>query len=147
MANSHGAVVPPSISRDTSQATVKRDWELIADGFLAWLVEGIGQRALVINEPAAVLHTVEEGLLLVSPKIFKKYDEDYVAVQKALESKKVTLRNTGGTNIIHYEVQSDHKTRKRLKGFVICNPESVLAVELPGPNPRLKRTASPGGRI
>ena len=141
------ASTPSDMSRGSSEAKAKRDWDAIADGFLGWSVEGIGQGALVINEPAAAIHTVEEGLLLVSPKIFKKYDADYVAVQKALESKRVTLRNTSGTNIIYYDVQSDHKKQRGLKGFVIRNPESVLEIELPAPNPRLKRTTSPGGRV
>jgi integrating conjugative element relaxase (TIGR03760 family) len=60
----------------------------LADAFFAWIKAQLKQPEADINSPSAMLHIHEDGLLLVTPKIFKTYagDEDWIAVQKAVST-------------------------------------------------------------
>lgn len=42
--------------------------------FIEWLREGIKSREIAVNVPAARVHVVEEGVLIVSPGAFKDFD-------------------------------------------------------------------------
>ncbi len=115
--------------------------------FLAWLRENLRKDLLEINRPSGRLHRVSEGLLLVSPAIFKDYKDpnpeaSWQQVQRRFARLKLHLKLPDGTNIHSYRVMGE-KSRKRglIKGFLI--PESSLDevfpdTHLPPPNPHLR---------
>ena len=109
------------------------------DGFIAWLREGLQTGKFEVNTANALVHTVDEGLLLVSPFIFQKYvgsAGDWHHVQNRFFRARLHRRNAERTNIIHYKVEGKRRS-SLLKGVLIPDPEHMLNVELPEPNTHL----------
>lgn len=105
--------------------------------FLAWVKEGLRSGRLPINTVNARLHTVPEGLLLVSPGIFKDHDhKNWSRVQKRFLKQKLHKRTAQGTNVWLYQVKGERK-QSRINGLLIVDPESVLGLRLPPPNTHL----------
>ncbi len=66
----HGAVTamnprPPSKK--------ERETPLGAQRFIAWVQRGLADGSIVYNETGAMVHFVEAGMLLVSPRIFREF--------------------------------------------------------------------------
>jgi hypothetical protein len=102
--------------------------------FLPWLIDGIENGALAINTAKAQVHVVDEGLLLVSPAIFRVFaDEEWREAQKRFLKRKLSAKTARGENIFHYAVDGDAGT-KTIKGLLIRNPEAKLGLELPSAN-------------
>ena len=91
------------------------------------------------NSVNARIHTVAEGLLLVSPGIFKDYDKtNWQHVQKRFQKLKLHRKTTEGTNIFTYQV-TGKRNKSRIKGFLIETPNNVFSeVKFPSPNPHLE---------
>lgn len=107
--------------------------------FRAWLHDGLLKDKFETNSVNARIHRVEEGLLLVSPGIFKDFDrENWQKAQKRFQKLKLHRKTTQGTNIYTYQV-TGKRSRSRIKGFLIEEPEKVFeGVAFPSPNPFLK---------
>ncbi len=107
--------------------------------FHAWLHGGLLKNKFETNSVNARIHRVEEGLLLVSPGIFKDFDrENWQKAQKRFQKLKLHRKTTQGTNIYTYQV-TGKRSRSRIKGFLIEEPEKVFeGVTFPPPNPYLK---------
>ena len=90
------------------------------------------------NETNARVHTAAEGLLLVSPGIFKDFDpEGWSTVQKRFQRLKAHRKTAKGTNIFTYQVQGARK-RSRVKVYLVPEPARLLpGIDLPLPNPYL----------
>ncbi|NNE61813.1 MAG: DNA-binding domain-containing protein [Woeseia sp.] len=102
--------------------------------FLPWLIDGLENGALVINSAKAQVHVVDEGLLLVSPAIFRVFaDEEWREAQKRFLKRKLSAKTARGENIFHYAVDGDAGT-KTIKGLLIRNPEAKLGLDLPSAN-------------
>ena len=105
-----------------------------------------------------MIHIVKEGLLLVSPRIFQKYIEDYnlaetvediekqpsetkekrafKLVQKKLEKSKLNIKAKNKMNIHMYKINGQNKTSK-IRGFLV--PSSLIYDgEPPAINPVLE---------
>lgn len=107
--------------------------------FLHWLKEGLASGKLAINTVNARIHTVPEGLLLVSPGIFKDFDrENWNLAQKRFQKLKLHQRTPQATNIWFYQVKGDRK-QSRINGILIPEPQQALGLQLPPPNPYLSR--------
>lgn len=107
--------------------------------FLCWLKAGIASGRLAINAVNARVHVVPEGLLLVSPGIFKDFDRDnWSQVQKRFQKLRLHQRTPQATNIWTYQVKGDRK-QSRINGLLIAEPERVLGLQLPPPNSHLLR--------
>ncbi len=77
---------------------------------------------------------VQEGLLLVSPAVFRLFGKDnWLKAQKYFLKLKMTARTSNGENIFHYDVNGD-RSKKTVKGILINNPTEKLNVSLPEPN-------------
>ncbi|MEW7996242.1 MAG: DNA-binding domain-containing protein [gamma proteobacterium symbiont of Ctena orbiculata] len=130
---------------ETAHKAESIDNELIEDKddpgqlFQAWLQDGLRKDKFETNSVNARIHRVEEGLLLVSPGIFKDYDkEDWQRVQKRFQKLKLHRKTPQGTNIYTYQV-TGKRNKSRIKGFLIEEPETVFSgISLPTPNPHLK---------
>jgi hypothetical protein len=122
------APTPPTAAPDTDDA---------GHHFLHWLSTGLRTGKHKLNTADARLHVVREGLLLVSPAIFKDYDPaNWEYVQKRF-SKLGLHRKQGNTNIWRYQV-SGQKKRGVVQGMLLPDPLSVLGLGyLPSPNKAL----------
>lgn len=107
--------------------------------FRTWLHDGLLKDKFETNSVNARIHRVDEGLLLVSPGIFKDFDrENWQKAQKRFQKLKLHRKTTQGTNIYTYQV-TGKRSRSRIKGFLIEEPEKVFeGVTFPPPNPYLK---------
>lgn len=110
--------------------------------FLAWLKQGLVSGELPMNTVNARVHRVREGLLLVSPGIFRDYANAVNApwdnVQKRFQKLRLHRKTSDGFNIWNYSVIGERRIRA-LKGILIEDPEKTLGpnVRLPSPNVRV----------
>ena len=81
-----------------------------------------------------------EGLLLISPRIFKDFDSnDWTQVQKRFQKLKLHRKTAQGTNIFTYAVKGERR-QSRIKAMLIPEPERVFpGIELPPPNSHLSQ--------
>lgn len=107
--------------------------------FLHWIREGVAAGRLKVNTVDARLHVTREGVLLVSPGVFRDFAgvEGWAAAQKKLQKLKLHLKTPEGTNIWTYRVSGERKSSAQLKGLVIPGGASLLGLKLPDPNPHL----------
>lgn len=139
------ASTTPPLSTET---TTPLEAQNLGTTFLHWLKEGVAKGHLRLNQADARLHVVPEGLLLVSPAVFKDYARAiqqptvWDRVQGALCQLGVHRRADDGGNIFHYRValpDGNHsKSVSILKGIIIPDPSVVLSGDTP-PNPILYR--------
>ena len=107
--------------------------------FLDWLKQGLVSGELPINTVNARVHRVREGLLLVSPGIFRDYaaaaQAPWANVQKRFQKLRLHRKTPEGFNIWTYTVVGERRTRE-LKGILLEDPEKALGpgVTLPPPN-------------
>lgn len=110
------------------------------DPFLGWLQEAIRSGREPINTTKARMHVVPEGLLLVSPGIFKDYSlDEWDKAQKRFMKLRLHAKRADGTNIWTVAVAKPEGGRRTstLKAILIPNAELQLRVKLPTVNPVL----------
>lgn len=88
----------------------------LALAFIAWLKRGLREKLLPYNAPDALVHIVEEGVLTLSPGIFKRFCDEhrledaapqpdgpatpaYVRLQTRLDRRKLHLKTRDGRNM------------------------------------------------
>jgi hypothetical protein len=122
----------PSSASNASPPASNRD-------FFEWIREGVAAGRLNINTRQARLHVTKEGLLLVSPGIFRDFAgvEGWINAQKMVQQLELHQRKPDGTNIWTYRVVGERRSGARLKGLLIPDPAARLGVKLPAPNPYL----------
>lgn len=111
------------------------------EAFFDWLARGVREGDLTVNNSKAQLHVVPEGLLLVSPLIFKTYageDGPWTTVQKKMIRAGRHIRTAKGQNILVYRIEGKNSASK-LRGLVLEDPERFLSVKLGKLNNRLLR--------
>lgn len=64
------------------------------DRFMAWLQEGIRNGTLTYNETQAVVHFCDEGMLVVSPRIFREYADAFEARIELTQEQKTEGRES-----------------------------------------------------
>lgn len=116
------------------------------EAFIAWLRAGVNSGRLQLNQVNSLLHVVPEGLLLVSPKVFKVYAGDadgrnWEYVQRRFVRRRWHRVHAAGKNIFEYEVKGDRKS-SRLKGIVVSEAGVRLGISLPEANPHLSRMSA-----
>ena len=111
------------------------------DDFMAWLQPGIQRRSITVNDADAPVHVVPEGVLLVTPNIFKAYAKarglsDWIPMQKVMLKKNWHLK-TNGSNVFTYQVVGATKT-STVNGILFPDPALIFgASNIPKPNPHL----------
>jgi hypothetical protein len=153
--------VEPDISPESTPIEIssagapppKKDSDLssLGEEFLNWVIEGVQSKHLRINQADARLHVVPEGLLLVSPRIFKDYAKainqpnGWSRVQSAFCAIGLHQRcENDDSNIHHYKVELidgnySGSTPPTLKGIVLIDPTIVFKTANYQPNPILHR--------
>ena len=120
-----------------------------ADSFFSWVQQGLGTGDLSYNDAESAIHFTNEGMALVSPKIFKLYLEEHSyqselspgqkplnALQNDLQRGGYTSKNGAG-NFFTYQVrQSDGTLGATLTTYIVPNPQAYIR-PVPSPNPVL----------
>lgn len=114
--------------------------------FLAWLRDGIVTGRLKTNTADARVHYVEEGLLLVSPAVFRDFAgvTGWEAVQKKLLKLRLHRKTAQDTNVWTYRVVGETKSGALLRGIVIPEPQAQLGIVVTRINPVLHRVTEVG---
>lgn len=117
--------------------------------FMEWMRQGIADGTLPVNVRGALVHGVEEGLLLASPGIFRAFiRRDGVGqaepgdAAKRLQREVLRagwhLRAGGGVNLHGYAWKQDGRAATRIHGIVIVAPRRFVD-PVPAINPALVR--------
>lgn len=114
--------------------------------FLTWLRDGIVTGRLKTNTADARVHYVEEGLLLVSPAVFRDFAgvTGWEAAQKKLLKLRLHRKTAQGTNVWTYRVVGETKSWALLRGVVIADAPSQLGIVVTRINPVLHRVTDVG---
>lgn len=117
--------------------------------FMEWVRQGIVDGTLPVNVRGALVHGVEDGLLLASPGIFRAFIRRDGAGQaepadaaKRLQREVLRtgwhLRTDGGVNLHGYAWRQDGRAAARIHGIVILSPSRFFD-PVPAINPALVR--------
>jgi integrating conjugative element relaxase (TIGR03760 family) len=133
--------LPVTTAKPVSQGQADAD---LGHRFLEWLRNGLATGTLPVNTTRARVHGVKEGLLLVSPAIFKDFataeNVPWTHVQKRFQKLKLHQKTSDGFNIWIYQVKGERRTN-RIKGLLIQEPPQTLGLieKWPPPNSHLSR--------
>jgi hypothetical protein len=143
----------PSPDQDSPEFldAVQTDAAEPARRFMEWVRRGIADGTLPLNTRGALVHGVEEGLLLVSPGIFRAYVQHDGAgsgekrdaakrLQREVLRAAWHLRADGGVNLLGYAWKRDGRPDSRIHGVVIVDPRRFVH-PVPPINPALARVA------
>jgi len=127
----------PLDGRDPTDAGVR---------FVQWVRHGLVTKRISVNNANARVHTVPEGVLLVSPGLFKDFSseaggESWEHVQKRFAKFKLHEKLPDGTNIHRYRV-SGPRRQSSIKGFMVADPGLIFDGPAPAPNKYLQRADS-----
>ncbi len=108
--------------------------------FLSWLRAGLASGDIITNDVRARVHVVPEGILIVSPAIFKDFahhsNNDWNHVQKRFQKLGLHEKTPQGTNIHSYHTVGGRKT-STVNGLLIRDHSSLFQDTAPSPNPHL----------
>lgn len=124
----------------------------LGGAFIAWVNAGVASHKLIINDTKALIHTVDDTAMLVTPGIFKRYVLEHPElekifgkpgtaawqhVQRAFEKEKSHQKTSKQLNIWTYDVIGPRKTTQ-LRGYLLLDPKLIFP-EQPMNNPSLRR--------
>jgi len=132
-----------------------------AHRFMAWLQQGLADGTLRVNQAGALVHFVDEGMLLVSPRIFREFAKNFgevgggpanapgepdiaKSIQRQVLREGWHLRADKGVNILTYQVMRGNRAASRLSGVVIPTPARFID-SVPSVNPLLVRSREERG--
>lgn len=144
-------------SSDAAGLTPEQAIDLGA-GFVAWLRDGVLSHRIIINDTKALVHTVAGTAMLVTPGIFKRFVQEFPAieaqaktrkinawqlVQRAFEKQKLHQKTEKSLNIWTCRVAGPRST-KQLKGYLLNDPQTIF-VDVPFDNPSLSLESGTSG--
>jgi integrating conjugative element relaxase (TIGR03760 family) len=153
----------PKLPGDAKGAGQAKKASPMAIAFMQWLQHGLQTREILYNQSGAPVHFVPQGMILVSPAIFRRYAEENeeaapegkpdrlgLNVQREFMKAGWHLPSAEG-NIWQFSVlKRGGIASSRLSAVVLGQPERWV-VPVPPPNPALKlaepsssRTKAPG---
>jgi hypothetical protein len=150
-ATAEPAAVAPDVSGPELLDAVDDTGSERARRFMAWVKQGVADGKLPVNVRGALVHRVEDGLLLASPGIFRAFvrqegtgrDEPRDAakrLQRDVLRAGWHLRADGGVNLHGYAWRTGGGQDVRIHGVVILAPARFVD-PLPPVNPALVRVA------
>lgn len=102
--------------------------------FTKWLIDGIKNGSIPMNENGNLVHLVDEGLFVVSPRVFREFEAStglpWAKAQREFQKKRINLKTQRGENIFEYEIlsKSGRSSTKKVKGMLIPNPDKKLGI-------------------
>ena len=125
--------------------------------FMGWVQDGLATGKLRFNESGALIHFVLEGMLLVSPRIFREFAKAHgedgkgsatpdeaqpgKSIQRQVLRAAWHVRADKGINMLTYHVIRGGRRISQLSGVVIEKPARFVN-PVPPANPVLVRTTS-----
>ncbi|WP_241791611.1 MobH family relaxase [Pseudomonas putida] len=124
----------------------------LGGAFAAWVKAGVASHKLIINDTKALVHTVDDTAMLVTPGIFKRYVLEHPEIEKTIgksgtaawqhvqrsfEKEKNHQKTNNQLNIWTYEVIGPRKI-SQLRGYILKDPALIFS-EQPMNNPSLRR--------
>jgi hypothetical protein len=114
--------------------------------FFEWLQDGIKKGSLKTNQAKARIHTVDEGVILITPGIFQDFAKtlgeenfNWTAIQQKVLKKNWHVRNDKGLNVVKYQVKG-HKKQTTINAVLFKDVSKVFGVkEPPASNPHLTK--------
>jgi len=150
-------VSPAGQSQLLMQAPAKKPPSSAALRFMRWIQEGLAEGTMAYNRSDAMIHFVEDGMMLVSPLIFRRFAELFGEDGEGTPSDKPAMKlgtgiqrqvtNAGWhlvsgdkkSNIQRYTViGADGQGKKLISGVVIVDPARFVN-PLPANNPCIVR--------
>ena len=108
--------------------------------FVKWLRDGLHSKDITVNTARAKVHRTQEGVLLVSPAIFKEFDQtNWKTLQNKFTKLKLHEPNPDGKSFHTYVARGKKKTG-RITGFLITDTNAAFPnIELPSVNHALSK--------
>ena len=150
-------VAPAGQSQSLMQASARKPPSGAALRFMRWIQEGLAEGTMAYNRSDAMIHFVEDGMMLVSPLIFRRFAELFGEDGEGTPSDKPAMKlgtgiqrqvtNAGWhlvsgdkkSNIQRYTViGADGQGKKLISGVVIIDPARFVN-PLPANNPCIVR--------
>lgn len=150
------APMAPAISRNDS----KRQASAAVERFMAWIQSGLADGSLLYNDSSAMVHFVDEGMLLLTPKIVQEFvklfgpegdgnlsgsaadDKAWVKLQREFQKSGYATRNPEikGSYIFAYATTNTQSSRP-VNCYLVRQPERFLN-PVPQSNPYFISKAS-----
>ena len=120
-----------------------KDKEAPAAKFMEWLRTGIEQGRIPYNEKNARVHVVPDGVLLVTPNIFKDFTDEcgggrWDTVQKLFIKRKEHVRTASGENIHQYALGVG-SSQTVLSVFLLQDSSLVFGAFFPDFNQHIRK--------
>lgn len=130
--------MPPAINVIGQKTTPKKPPSEEVAKFMQWVQAGLQNGSLPYNESGAMVHFVQDGMLLVSPKIFREYagNEDWIAVQRKFTKSGWSIKAKDGKFIWSYQVVSSKGATAIILNGVVVDPAPFIS-QPPSVNPYL----------
>jgi len=112
----------------------------VTNPFLLWLNTGLSDGSVAVNHARSLVHVIPEGVILVSPQIFKDYartsgePKTWNRIQRDFLRMKPHLPAADGDNFHRIERASGG----HISGLLIPEPEKIFTSNIPAPNPSLR---------
>lgn len=117
---------------------------------MAWIQQGIGGGTISYNRASACIHFVKEGMLLISPKVFREYyqaagtEADATQIkrlQKLLQKSGYVAKNRPNSFLHYYRItNAKNADRSLVTGYLVTNP-GLFFRDVPEANAHLEASA------
>lgn len=71
--------------------------------FFCWLQQSLASEKLLMNNPDSLIHVVEDGVVLVTPKIFHQFTEDNRRIDKNTDTPTKSVQQAFEAEKLHYK--------------------------------------------
>lgn len=126
--------------------------ENIGRMFFNWLKKGLIEKTILINSPVALVHIIEDGVLLLSPGLFKDFcvkhgmpESDHKSLSRKFDNLRLGVRNDQGM-LIHIFWAVGSTRAGRVSGRVVPHHHIFTdGYPVPQANKFIKKTLTPPG--
>jgi integrating conjugative element relaxase (TIGR03760 family) len=102
------------------------------EAFLAWLRDGLKAHKILMNDSKALVHAVDGMLLVVSPKVFKRYcqevqgeERSWKQIQDSFQKLKLHKKNKDGGSFHKVKVVGPNKKSSTLSGYLVGKDDLI----------------------
>ncbi|MFY0991785.1 MobH family relaxase [Halomonas sp. C05BenzN] len=102
------------------------------EAFLEWIRSGLSSHKILMNDSKALVHAVDGKLLVVSPKVFKRYcqevsgeEKGWKVVQDSFQKLKRHKKNKDGGSFHKVKVVGPNKKSSTLSGYLVAKDDLI----------------------
>lgn len=123
---------------------------------MAWIQQGVADGSLHYNRATACVHFVKEGMLLISPKVFREFflatgveidggGTQLKRIQKLLQKSGYVAKNKPNSFLHNYRItNAKNPERSLVTGYLVADP-GLFFRDMPEANPHLEASAGNRG--